>query len=734
MLANNIDRDGRYFESSASYAGHTRNLYLTFTEPLFHYRGSAYPSGLNLYDSPAAQAFFLLPDSALSCLGLHPTFGDAKPITRPGSAGPPGMDLHYCEVVARRASDPSVRKRWANLLANLSDRGYRKSAWAMRWQYFHGFDRPLSSPGELNPRFRRLLDGSHFFGQKGIAVLRVGHGDSAHAASLRFGPPLVHGHLDDLSVNYHARGRDMTYDLGYVLGSSHVQCGFAEQTVSHNTVVVDEASQGGGMFGGDLVHFATFDNLALVEASSLAYAHRGVRDYRRLFALVPEYALDLFRVSGGTSHDLPLHSMSMDVEFAGFELGPEQEGSLAGPQWHWGEQMLADGDMKGHPGKPYWNPPPGNGYGFLMRPRWAEAPTTWSATWMLNDPEGTCFEMLALDVSQTSVVAVTAPGITTSHPSARHVMRRRRGKDLSSCFVSVWQSWNSTRARPVLAARRISTTPDSDHSSAPVALAVQLADRTTDYWCLGAGPHASGYARAEHQPMTWTGSVAQCRVDSEGLRSLTLVDASRWQWAGWSVTLPGSRSRADVLRVQSEPAAVDVEWEKTPPQIRPGDPICFSHPLYSRNSAYTVAAQSGEHMELELSGTQLGVGVVDAIRGKNTLRSEIVHEYARSLPWDSVPTGFFRGKRIHCDDSALSTTVRAVHWEQHGCTVDVDSTDGWKPGQRFIYEDIKPGDTAEVHHCVHLERIDHRYYRLVSNVRPVIVTPQGITVETEWRE
>ncbi len=48
MLANNVDRDGRYFETSASYAWHTRSLYLTFSEPLFNYRGSAYPNGLNL--------------------------------------------------------------------------------------------------------------------------------------------------------------------------------------------------------------------------------------------------------------------------------------------------------------------------------------------------------------------------------------------------------------------------------------------------------------------------------------------------------------------------------------------------------------------------------------------------------------------------------------------------------------------------------------------------------------
>src|SRR5690606_779559 len=34
MLDNNIDRDGRYYESSLGYGIHARELYLTFADPL----------------------------------------------------------------------------------------------------------------------------------------------------------------------------------------------------------------------------------------------------------------------------------------------------------------------------------------------------------------------------------------------------------------------------------------------------------------------------------------------------------------------------------------------------------------------------------------------------------------------------------------------------------------------------------------------------------------------------
>ncbi|MBA2669973.1 MAG: heparinase II/III family protein, partial [Gemmatimonadetes bacterium] len=493
MLANNIDRDGRYFESSAGYALHTRNLYLTFTEPLFHYRGSAFPEGLNLYDDPAMQAFLLLPDGAMSCLGYRPTFGDIIPTTTQttGTAGIASPeDIYFAEILSRRVTDPARRDEYRSLLAHLvSTRPDGRSGRVTPWRTFHGLERPVTDTQALDVRYRRILDGSHFVGQKGVAVLRQGNGDAAQAAILRFGPSLVHGHFDDLNINYYARDWELTYDLGYKLGSTHTQQGFAKQTVSHNTVVVDEKSHGGGMFGGSLLHFTSAPGLALAEGSSMVYAHTGVSDYRRLFALAPEYALDLFRVRGGKQHDLPLHSMSEEVDFEHVTFGPPQDGSLAGPDYRWGNLQLDDGDMEGHPNRPYWNPPPGNGYGFLMAPEWADPQSSWSATWKWTDAASTRFAVLALDEGGTSVVSALAPGIRPEFPKARHVIRRRAGDDLESAFASVWQSWNNETSAPVRAAWRLDRDDRSSTSSTgSVAVAVELTDGQLDYWLLGNTP------------------------------------------------------------------------------------------------------------------------------------------------------------------------------------------------------------------------------------------------------
>jgi hypothetical protein len=92
----------------------------------------------------------------------------------------------------------------------------------------------------IHPLSGISLDQSDLFSQKGLAILRSGSGENARAISLRVGPTLNHGHFDEMNLNVFARGYEMSYDLGYALASTHTQVGWAKQTASHNTVLVDE--------------------------------------------------------------------------------------------------------------------------------------------------------------------------------------------------------------------------------------------------------------------------------------------------------------------------------------------------------------------------------------------------------------------------------------------------------------------------------------------------------------
>ncbi|MBN1341339.1 MAG: heparinase II/III family protein [Phycisphaerae bacterium] len=732
MLANNVDRDGRYFETAAGYALHTRNLYLTFAEPLVNYRGSAFPEGLNLYDDARFESFLLLPQMATVCLGQDPPFGDASPIVR-GKTPPyrPGQvhDIRYADYLATRLSDPTKRAQYAALVGYLTQHyaSGKSDVGAMtEWRTFHRPDE-ASSGGALSERMKQYLDGSFFFGQKGLAVLRVGQGEAEQAAILRFGPSLVHGHLDDLNVNYFARGYELPYDIGYSLGSTHTQVGWAKQTVSHNTVAVDEKSQGGGTFGGSLLRFADLPGLALAEGSSTVYGHKGIDVYRRLFVLTDRYALDVFRVRGGKQHDLPLHCLSTDVQFEGLAFGEAQDGSLAGKEIRWGELQLNDGDMKGAPNKPYWNPPPRNGYGFLCAPARATPTGDWSATWRLEDKAKTRFQLLALHEAGTEVIQAEAPGLYPTLPRARYVIRRRRGDKLSSSFVSVWQAFADKAGAAVKAVRRLGGEEALTADSA-VVVAVELNDGGRDVWCLGASDSSTFSVKDGQRPVVAEGALARVRMKGKAPVAFEMVDARRVEVAGWRIELDAPSRRAMVVGMPTADPTIRIDTDWPDDGRYDGDPAYVTNPRYSRNSAYTLRQVSGSKLVVAQSGTLLGRGVIDQVKDERTLISKVPHEYARPVT-RSGPSGFFDGKVIQTADGEVRCHINEVTFGGKGVlTIRVDTTTGFKPGQAYIYHDVQPGDFVTVQHYASMVRVNDGQYALRTNTDVTITAPDGAAI------
>ncbi len=731
MLANNVDRDGRYFETSASYGLHTRNLYLSFAEPLLNHRGSDFPEGLNLYDEPKFESFLLLPQMALVCLGHEVPFGDMNPATyqRTRPYNPPIIkDCRYAEYLAVRVSDAAKRAQYARLLAHLQVRdpdGKKRINDMVEWRVFHKPDtHPVETPA-LSDRIKRLLDGSVLFGQKGLAILRQGSEGLAQGAVLRFGPSLVHGHLDDLNVNYFSQGYEATYDIGYALGSTHTQVGWAKQTISHNTVVVNERSQGGGAFGGSVHHFAELPGLALADASSTAYAHAGVDVYRRLIALTDGYAVDVFRVRGGSKHDLPLHSLGTRVEFDGLTFGKPRPGSLAGREHKWGELQLNDGDMKGYPNKPYWNPPPGNGYGFLVQPALGQASKSWAATWLVEDKANTRFQLLALHDPESQVVTAVAPGLYPHFPKARYVIRRRTGDELSSCFFSLWQTSMDANAFAGQSIRRIDAGPALSATSG-LAISVSLGDGKRDIWAFALEPDATIAARDEDTEILFKGVFAKCRVEGDELLSAHLLKAHNLNVAGWTIALDAPARCASIAGLpEGSTLRIDNEWPEDARYV--GNPLYVTGPRYSRDSSYTISDGAKNRIRLEQADTILGRGTVHKVRDAETLTTFVPHEYARSVTRRG-PTGFFCGKLLRSDDGSASTHIRDIVFG-NPMTIRVESTTGFKAGQAFYYHDVQPGDRATVHHHAALVRVRPRVYRLITNTDVTLSAPGNARIQ-----
>jgi len=449
MLANNIDRDGRYYETALGYAIHARNLYLTFADPLYNLRSEEYPEGVNLYDDPLFESCMLFPELQVMLAGRMPNFGDAGPDVgfRPFPEHPfSGVDYRYLERLYARTTDTAKRRAYGAALGWLAEGDaprVRGAAGDRGWLLWHAGDLPESDPA-LPPTIEPRVRSSWVAGMKGMAVLRGGD----QAALVRFGPSLNHGDPDDLGLLYYANGREWTYDIGYGLGSTHTHVGWASSTVSHCLVTVNEANQlGADGSGGSLLFLGDLPTVKVVQATSEnSYRAEGVRVYERTVALVDgAYLVDVFRVAGGRQHDFAFGSIGDDLTPFGVPQLTAHEGSLA-EGYAWGQKILPDGDVEGYPNKPYWSPPPGNGYGFFYNVRRGRPEAVWGGTWHAPGDMAAPFRMHVAG-DRAEAIFATAPGLYPDKPLAGYVIARRTGDDLESTFLAVYDPFASEGRR-----------------------------------------------------------------------------------------------------------------------------------------------------------------------------------------------------------------------------------------------------------------------------------------------
>ena len=148
----------------------------------------------------------------------------------------------------------------------------------------------------------------------GHACLMGGSGPDRSEFHLTWSGGYGHQHLDLLSLLLFSHGRESLSDLGYTHTAYR---SWALATASHNTVVIDGQSQSYGA-----LNSPTDGDLRLADLGSpyvQTVSCDGVRaypdvaeTYRRTLAVVEvdehrSYAVDLFEVKGGTTHDYFLH-------------------------------------------------------------------------------------------------------------------------------------------------------------------------------------------------------------------------------------------------------------------------------------------------------------------------------------------------------------------------------------------------------------------------------------------
>lgn len=362
QMEHSVLSDGAWYEGSWSYHSYTLSAMVRIAEAAWH-------SGIDLYKAPELKAMFEAPFKCLMPNGRAPATNDGM------EQGPSSM---HCEIAAGRYGDPIFQ----DFVAKLTKRtGYEA--------LFVGMENPKRHANALSSD---VMDAS------GLAFLRVGE----QFVSLDFGPHGGgHGHRDKLAVNYFTFGRTVAPDPGrgwpYNL-PIHRQ--WYKMTLSHNTVVVDEAPQAeceGNLessdFSGDY-HTAT---------ASVDTAYEGVA-LRRTVALGDTWLFDIYEAASDAEHTY---------------------------DWVWhgrGEFATA---LANKPVELQFSDP---GYSYLSNLRKGEGSKDWRATWTL--PEGTVHGLFR-GTTGREVILCDAPDNPRTNTLHSIILRDRAKR---SVFVSLFST------------------------------------------------------------------------------------------------------------------------------------------------------------------------------------------------------------------------------------------------------------------------------------------------------
>jgi len=146
---------------------------------------------------------------------------------------------------------------------------------------------------ELGPQEPLPVE-SHLFSQAGMAMLKPGADEDALAVCFDWGQTVAgHGHADKLNIVLYGKGGLLGPDNGSRSYFSPVWRFWDRQTLSHNTVVVNERSQEHRK--GRLEVFSPCPGLTVCQATA-DDTYTGLRQRRTLFATCG-YLVDMFRVA-----------------------------------------------------------------------------------------------------------------------------------------------------------------------------------------------------------------------------------------------------------------------------------------------------------------------------------------------------------------------------------------------------------------------------------------------------
>ncbi len=458
----------------------------------------------------------------------------------------------------------------------------------------------LAATVERNP-----FEGGHNMAGYGLASIEYGWGRNGTGLWMYYGRNGGHGHLDRLNIDLFYRGLCMMPDLGYpeFATSWPKRNYFTNNTISHNTVIVDQVPQSVNWVGHPEL-FCQFEDFGAARVDSRE-VYPGVERYQRTVAFIKltegqGYVFDLFRIRGGNDHLYVLHGPPGEVTREGLELTAQEGGSYAGEDVPFKTET-----------------PRGAGYGtsWLTNVERAGAAEHYVVDWKAEEgyrgvtaQDDIHLRYHALSpVDDVALADGEPPQNKPGNPKLlRYLLAHRAEENLSSSFAGIIEPYSETPA--IASVQRLAVSGAPEEAQA-VAVKVTLADGAVDYLVSSADDQA--LVSAEGGP-TFCGGIGWLRVRDGQVERAALSRGARLELGAFSLSLPAAGYTGHVARMDKDMEGkgyISVDCPLPGGDTLRGQQIIIDNDR-QRNAVYTI---QGVEADGEL--TKVCLGDVCFVRG-----------------------------------------------------------------------------------------------------------------------
>lgn len=487
--------------------------------------------------------------------------------------------------------------------------------------------------------------------------------DTQRDVWMYFGRNTGHGHKDTLNLGLHAFGIDLAPDLGYpdVTGSDPKRMEWTENTISHNTVMVDKSKQSNS-FVGIPHHFDGGEDVKLVDIEA-PHVYPSTEEYRRTTSLIrvdddTSYAVDFFRVEGGSHHAFSFHSADATVTAEGLALTPQQDGNgsyvgtLAGPAVPFGQKEPNSGSGTNYKG---------SGFHYLYDvDRDANPQGPFSVDWKVKDTWGIYPEdpnvylrlTMLNEVDEVALASGQPPQTNAKSPkSVRYMVAQRSGIDLKSTFVSVLEPYKSARFIDSIERLVVKSGGTLVTDGSAEAVKVNLTNGRTDYIVYALDPSVTYMAGDYVQFRGFFGVYSERNGEYE---AASMNDGTLLGVIGEPpvIDLPAGSVTGtvydftDELSLQNE-ITVDADLGDIPPQDLVGRTIHVQNDNI-RNGTYEIHAVE----PVGLHRYRLDIGSATLIRSFRD-----ANDFSQGYVYDIAPGATFRIPLTHLGVKPAAATL-----------------------------------------------------------------------------